>query len=66
MLYENKTQDDWQPYFQDSSTVHFYASSNVDYNQIIHPYDNSNTDGPAYLYLGRENCPISFYSGQTF
>ena len=66
MLYENKTQEDWQAYFQDSSTVHFYASSNADYNQIIHPYESSNTLGPAYLYLGREYCPISFYSGQTF
>ena len=65
LLFKHQTRDEWRIRFQDSYSVHFYASSQPR-NRKIMKLRHYGKEVPAYLHLGLDNCPLSFDSGKTF
>ena len=63
-LFERKKAEVWDELFKDSYTVHFYASSSPN-NKILRPKFYG-SDVPAYLHLGIQHCPLSFFSEKMF
>ena len=64
-LYDKKTPAEWDKYFKDSHTAHYYQSSRAYETKIMGPKNYGSTI-PSLLHLATQHCPMSFWSKKPF
>ena len=64
-IYKLLSRSDWEDFFKDSYTAHFYQSSSKTVVKVMKKKFYGSAF-PAYLPLAMQHCPISFNSERMF